>query len=599
MKCSNGRMIFEGVHESFSSKACFMEKALGVKQVQEDIAKRLMNGEGAIMESFKTAWVGAGAAALCMEAKDAELEKLFDGMYGNIVKREMRKMTDDTMKDFSRLATKNSREYHIEPGFFLLYAMCTNEACRERLVVEVTEREEYYALWEQSVFHTQKLERHVPAAFVWDMRLMAGILEKLRLEGKRGDAYKSFMRIMYAGFGHLKRLLKGKQYASGGLIKEAFAAEVQEKHNMLSTLTSMVLVFIMAEDMGLRVLFDFDLVMMMPFLEDCQNELSGGQRRGLFDEGDEAVKVQETHKQGEEKEHLEGKRYKEFLEDYDRKYKIHNSLADLAVIPDEEGWNALMYEAFLLFGVSTRKFGQFELTEKECMDLWRLSDKWKSKDYKGMVVIAQLAKYIAQLEQDYIGLAKEGHDFANWKLDKLQSRHEDKEMQYQAELNRLTAERKRLEELFLKKEQELGKLQSMLKEKDIALQEQTKELGALRSYVYAMSEEWEAEDCPQEQDDLWQSWNDRKVLVVGGHVNWQNKLRDYFPNWQFVLPGQRTFDADIIRGKDYIICNTEILDHSSYYKVVAGKSKCQRLLYVHSSNIQKCILELEGQMKLG
>lgn len=64
----------------------------------------------------------------------------------------------------------------------------------------------------------------------------------------------------------------------------------------------------------------------------------------------------------------------------------------------------------------------------------------------------------------------------------------------------------------------------------------------------------------------------------------------------FVEAKQRTFDDSIVYGKEWVVCNTEFLDHSTYYKVVSALGKKQKLMFVHSNNIEKCIRELTAQI---
>ena len=85
--------------------------------------------------------------------------------------------------------------------------------------------------------------------------------------------------------------------------------------------------------------------------------------------------------------------------------------------------------------------------------------------------------------------------------------------------------------------------------------------------------------------------------MIGGHVNWQNKLKELFPKWQFVTAKQGTLVGNVIKGRDVIVCNTMVLDHGCYYKVVAELDRRQQLCYVHSNNIEKCLGEIVAQME--
>lgn len=132
---------------------------------------------------------------------------------------------------------------------------------------------------------------------------------------------------------------------------------------------------------------------------------------------------------------------------------------------------------------------------------------------------------------------------------------------------------------------------------------QHQELSALRTYVHSLADNEEQEyeaQCYEKNNlrkrqQLIEKWKRKKVLVIGGHRNWQNKLREFFPEWQFVACEKKNMDKEIVRGKECIICNTEILTHSCYYKAMASRKKGQKIYYVHSNNIDMCIQELQEQ----
>ena len=86
------------------------------------------------------------------------------------------------------------------------------------------------------------------------------------------------------------------------------------------------------------------------------------------------------------------------------------------------------------------------------------------------------------------------------------------------------------------------------------------------------------------------------MLVIGGHDNWQSKLKIEFPDWTYLNSENKTFSAASVKDKDYIICNTEVLSHAAYYKLMSIKEKDQKLLYVRSNNIDLVMEELTLQL---
>lgn len=51
--------------------------------------------------------------------------------------------------------------------------------------------------------------------------------------------------------------------------------------------------------------------------------------------------------------------------------------------------------------------------------------------------------------------------------------------------------------------------------------------------------------------------------------------------------------------RKYIICCTEVLSHSVYYKVIANKQENQALIYTRGINVEKFLMEIKAQRDMG
>lgn len=148
---------------------------------------------------------------------------------------------------------------------------------------------------------------------------------------------------------------------------------------------------------------------------------------------------------------------------------------------------------------------------------------------------------------------------------------------------------------------ELTRQQKVGEEKEKQSIKDKEELISLRNYVYQLTEEendLENDNTKykeEQRDKVQKFWSKQAVVVIGGHINWQQKIKNVFPKWSYVSANQRAFVSDMINDKAYIICNTEILSHSVYYKVVANKRAAQKLIYTKGCNIEKFLVELEEQ----
>lgn len=61
----------------------------------------------------------------------------------------------------------------------------------------------------------------------------------------------------------------------------------------------------------------------------------------------------------------------------------------------------------------------------------------------------------------------------------------------------------------------------------------------------------------------------KNVAIIGGHVNWIQKLKQLFPNWLFVHPDMhRAVDGRMLENKEHVYFFTDYLSHVSYKKYI-------------------------------
>lgn len=579
MEFGNGRIIYDGVQDTFNGKVAFMENIIRYPVVQRDVARHVMENQ-ALREKigYTKTRIGNQACARLEMAEDA-FEMVFDSMVGKKAGERL-KEADPLLYEFGQPMLEGAVEIHLDATYLIVYGMVINPKCRQALKAEITNPNEYYSYWEKSKYNNPKFESYIPSEYIWDSRVLSGMLEKLRSEEERGETYRQFMRILYAGNGYLKRQIKGRRFLYSDDVKPIIQREMKEKKNMLPFMSLTMLVLVMAEDMDIIIIWDYVMILFLGFFQNWQEEIEKCER-------EEAL--QDTSRQK--------MNYEDFFTRFDEKYDVHLSMSELVCSSKAGEVGQLLCDVMNIFSVDPRKFLECELTEEECHQILDKGEQWSLKKYWYMHIIAQFSKYIYQLEQKYLRESKSFQEQQNWKIEQEQCRIANKEKQWELEQKRLNREKKQLEETILKQELQIAKLTKTLEEKEGKIQQNAQELSNLRTYVYLMSKEEDEEVLPKQTEEETIAWKNRRVVVVGGHVNWQNKLKELFPKWHFVAAGQNCWDGEVIKGKDFIICNTEILNHACYYKVIAQKSKAQQLLYVHSNNIQRFLMELEAQMK--
>lgn len=63
----------------------------------------------------------------------------------------------------------------------------------------------------------------------------------------------------------------------------------------------------------------------------------------------------------------------------------------------------------------------------------------------------------------------------------------------------------------------------------------------------------------------------KKIAIIGGHVNWHNKLKQQFPDWRFVLSeASKTVDGKMLEGCEKVYFYTDHMSHVIYGKFIAA-----------------------------
>ena len=115
-----------------------------------------------------------------------------------------------------------------------------------------------------------------------------------------------------------------------------------------------------------------------------------------------------------------------------------------------------------------------------------------------------------------------------------------------------------------------------------------RELAALRSYVYNLTEE-EQPESKVSLEDMTESIGKLRVVIIGGHTNWVNKLKNRFPGWVFVSPdASGTPDVDIVDKADHVYFFSKTISHSAYYRFLnVIRERKVSFGYIQGVNIDK------------
>ena len=110
------------------------------------------------------------------------------------------------------------------------------------------------------------------------------------------------------------------------------------------------------------------------------------------------------------------------------------------------------------------------------------------------------------------------------------------------------------------KDKEIEKLKQALEKAEA----KNKEVDLLREMVF----EIKMCDLPESKTSLAELVKGKKIVVVGGHVNWQNKMKTAYPD-MIILDGHlANVDIAMFKDADLVLFNTANMSHTLYYKLI-------------------------------
>jgi hypothetical protein len=123
---------------------------------------------------------------------------------------------------------------------------------------------------------------------------------------------------------------------------------------------------------------------------------------------------------------------------------------------------------------------------------------------------------------------------------------------------------------LIEKEKEISLLKNKINKMSLNNKEdeaQKDELISLRNFMFENSNSCAEEQIDVSINELINNINNCSIAIIGGHPNWQKKMKEYLNKVTFISV-EVTLNEDIIRDKNLIIFNTSYLNHSIYYKAI-------------------------------
>ncbi|MCQ2508173.1 MAG: hypothetical protein MJ097_05225 [Dorea sp.] len=119
------------------------------------------------------------------------------------------------------------------------------------------------------------------------------------------------------------------------------------------------------------------------------------------------------------------------------------------------------------------------------------------------------------------------------------------------------------------------------------------ELISLREYAFHSTEEQE-EIGTEALDDMKAVVAQKKIMLVGGHTNWLNKLKIEFPDWIYIPAEISTVcDGKMLENLDKLYFFTDHLSHGTYGKYVTmAREKKIPFGYISNINLEMIVRQV-------
>ena len=572
-------IIYRGLHCKVNAKAAFVDLCME----NPKLASKMLMSSIIVWECGKKARLSEeekeGIAAMRVELNEEMREQIYEEVFGEkLCKEKFIQLSDSHKKLLEPIQMMHKKEIEVDVIPFIAYGIARNSRCRSMLLQSAKEcGKECLEAFRESEYHTDRFLRKFLLDERKAVKLAAGLMLLLR-EEESDEKYRMVMDVIYAGYRSVKNGTKKLDCISGETYQD-----IMEKDQIAELLLSqMVLQMVIAEDLDVPLMEDYKFCQVVCMLKDYENDRLHPQEKAI--------------------DMTEGKRiYRKFLRDHWEPGAYYVS----AFLEKEdkdtfETWEK-MEDLLNVFGMETKALYGLKLEKWEAEMLCTIFEEKDWERYRYFLLIATLCKYIQQIENMY-----ENEEPEEIRYQKSCEEAEIKEKERECDLRRMEERVRYLEQQNKNKENALAEAQRQMERirRDQQKNEEQRgrekeELVRLREFIFHIKEEEDGDGSDRDEStgkivDLGRL---NRSIVIGGHRNWQKKLRRCLPGSQFLASDYMNFDPAVLHNKKYIIVNTDILKHGLYYKIMNERRKGQKILYVHGNNVDRTLREIAKQIR--
>ncbi|SEF52447.1 hypothetical protein SAMN04487919_101470 [Bacillus sp. ok061] len=204
-------------------------------------------------------------------------------------------------------------------------------------------------------------------------------------------------------------------------------------------------------------------------------------------------------------------------------------------------------------------------------------------------------KYLEDIKEEYyeeLSSIKNELLLQTEQLATKQAETQDKQQVIEEENKLLREENEALKRKIKRHEQQLQEVK-----------QNSTELLALRELLFDLENKEETLQCrnlhiEEQYEDRLQYLNSKKCAIVGGHPDWQNKIKKDISSFLFINVDEKGRNLSFLNNMDAVFIKTTYLNHSLYYKVInAVNMSGVPIFYLNrTDNIELTINEINERL---